>query len=148
MVFGTRHILDKFNNVNVIYNGDCIENVESFKYLGVTFDPLLSWCVHVNHISSKISQRIGVIRRIKFYLPNDILNMLTKALVMSHFDYCSPVWTNCNITFLNSLQIHHNRLARILLSADIRTHIDDMMNSLNWVRLNRRWANQLLVMLF
>ena len=91
MVFGTRHILDKFDNVNVIYNGDCIENVESFKYLGVTFDPLLSWCEHVNHISSKISQRIGVIRRIKFYLPNDILNMLAKALVMPHFDYCSPV---------------------------------------------------------
>ena len=147
-VFGTRHILDKFDNVNVIYNGDCIENVESFKYLGVTFDPLLSWCEHVNHISSKISQRIGVIRRIKFYLPNDILNMLAKALVMPHFDYCSPVWTNCNTTLLNSLQIHHNRLARILLSADIRTRIDDMMNSLNWVRLNKRWENQLLVMLF
>ena len=74
MVFGTRHILDKFDNVNVMYNGDFIENVESFKYLGVTFDPLLSWSEHVNHISSKISQRIGIIRRVKFYLPNDILH--------------------------------------------------------------------------
>ena len=92
--------------------------------------------------------RIGIIRRVKFYLPNDTLLMLAKALVMPHFDYCSPVWTNCNITLLNSLQIHHNRLARILLSADIRTCIDDMMNSLNWVRLNKRWENQLLVMLF
>ena len=147
MVFGIRHILDKFDNVNVMYNGDWIENVESFKYLGVTFDPLLSWCEHVNHTSSKISQRIGVIRRIKFYLRNDILNMLAKALVMPHFNYCSPVWTNCNTTLLNSLQIHHNRLARILLSADIRTRIDDMMNSLNWFRLNR-WENQLLLMLF
>ena len=34
MVFGTRHFLDKFDNVNVMYNGDFIENVESFKYLG------------------------------------------------------------------------------------------------------------------
>ena len=74
MVFGTKHILDKFDNVNVMYNGDFIENVESFKYLGVTFDPLLSWSEHVNHISSKISQRIGIIRRVKFYLPNDILH--------------------------------------------------------------------------
>ena len=64
-VFGTRHILDKFDNVNAMYNGDFIEKVESFKYLGVTFDPLLSWSEHVNHISSKISQQ--------FYLPNDIL---------------------------------------------------------------------------
>ena len=129
MAFGTKHILDKFDNVNVMYNGDFIENVESFKYLGVTFDPLLSWSEHVNHISSKISQRIGIIRRVKFYLPNDILHMLAKAFVMPHFDYCSPVWTNCNITLLNSLQIHHNRLVRILLSADIRTRIDDMILS-------------------
>ena len=77
-------------------------------------------------------------------------NMLAKALVMPHFDYCSPVWTNCNTTLLNSLQIPFsiNRLARILLSADIRTRIDDMINSLNWIRLNKRWKNQLLVMLF
>ena len=66
---------------------------------------------------------------------------------MPHFDYCSPVWTNCNNTLLNSLQIYHNRLARILLSADVRTHIDDMMNSLNWVKLDKRWEKHLLVML-
>ena len=74
--------------------------------------------------------------------------MLANALVMTHFDYCSPVWTNCNNALLNFLQIYHNRLARILLSADIRTRIDDMMNSLNWVKLNKRWEKHLLVMLF
>ena len=77
--------------------------------------------------------------------------MLANALVMSHFDYCSSVWTNCNNTLLNSLQIYHNRLACILLSADVRTCINDiidMMNSLNWVKLNKRWEKHLLVMLF
>ena len=46
MVFGTRHTLEQFS-------------LDSFKYLGVTFDPLLSWYEHVNCISSKISQRIN-----------------------------------------------------------------------------------------
>ena len=27
----------------------------------------------------------------------------------------------------------------ILLSADVRTRIYDMMNSLNWVKLNKKW---------
>ena len=54
--------------------------------------------------------------------------MLANALFMPHFDYCNPVWTNCNNTLLNSLQIYHDRLARILLSADVRTRIDDNYN--------------------
>ena len=91
-----------------------------------------------------MSQRIGLICRINFYLPNDIINMLANALVIPHFDYCSPVWRNCIKTLLNSLQIYHNRLAR----ADVRTRIDDMMNSLNWVKLNKRWEKHHLVMLF
>ena len=117
-------------------------------YIGITFDPLLSWCEHENYISSKSSQRIGLIRRIKFYFPHDVINMLANALFMPHFDYCSPVWTNCNNTLLNSLQICHDRLPYILLSADVRTRIDDMMNSLNWVKLNKRWDKHLFVMLF
>ncbi len=67
---------------------------------------------------------------------------------MPHFDYCSTVWTNCSLTLSNSLQIYHNRLARILLSADIRTPISEMMNSLKWITLDKRWANHLLIILF
>ena len=42
MVFGTRYILHKFQNISVSYNGDCIDNADKFnmfKYVGVTFDP-------------------------------------------------------------------------------------------------------------
>ena len=67
---------------------------------------------------------------------------------MPHFDYCSTIWTNCNSELLHSLQILHNRLARVLTDADIRTRIDDLMSSLNWIRLNERWNSQLLILLF
>ena len=74
--------------------------------------------------------------------------MLANALVIQHLDYCDTVWSNCSVTLSNSLQLHQNRLARILLSADIRTRINDMMNALNWVPLEKRWNNHLLIMLF
>ena len=65
-----------------------------------------------------------------------------------HFDYCSLVWPNCIFEFCNSLQILQNKLARVLLSADIRTPISDMMNTLCWNKLNDRWNKQLLVIVF
>ena len=48
----------------------------------------------------------------------------------------------------NSLQILQNKLALVLLSADIRTSIDDLMTALNWDKLDRRWQKQLLLIVF
>ena len=113
-----------------------------------TFDPQLSWNDHVNYLSSIISKRIGVIYRVKHYLPNKIINMLAQALVFPHFDYCSSVWSNFSMHHSNELQILQNRLARVLLLADIRTSVDKMLKDLDWVRLTHRWDHHLLIQTF
>jgi len=74
--------------------------------------------------------------------------LTANALVMPNFDYCSSVWSNCSNELSNSLQILHNRLARIILSADIRTPVNDMMSMLKWNKLNDRWSIQMLVLIF
>ena len=54
MLFGTKQSLCKFKDICLIYGGVItvmIERVEKFKYLGVLFDPQLSWDEHVNHLS-------------------------------------------------------------------------------------------------
>lgn len=139
MVFGSSHIVGKFSNISVNYGDNVLEHVNEFKYLGVTLDPHLSWTSHINTINSKVSKKIGIIRRVKCLLPQRILVMLSNALVLPHFDYCSSVWTNSSKTNLSSLQIQHNKLARIILSADNLTPIDDMLNELCWSRLHKRW---------
>ena len=148
MMFGTWQALSKFKDISLTYDNNDIEIVDKFKYLGVVFDPHLSWCEHVNHMSSNISKRIGVIRRIKYYLPCSTVNLLAKAMVFPLFDYCSPVWSNFTANHHNHLQILQNKLARVLLHADIRTPIDKMMEDLNWVKLDCRWNHQLLVITF
>ena len=61
-----------------------------------------------------------------------------------HSDYCSSLCSNCNVQYSNSLQILQNRLARVLVSADIRTRIIDQINTLNWNKLDQRWKLHLL----
>ena len=75
-------------------------------------------------------------------------NKLVKLEVFPHFDICSPVWSNSTLNHQRSLQILHNKLAHMLLNADIRTPIDKMMKELDWVTLDDRWKHQLLVMTF
>ena len=70
------------------------------------------------------------------------LNMLVNALVFPYFDYCSLVWSNCSLKFSNILQILQNKLARVLLSADIRTSVDNLLCDFNWIKLDKRWKIQ------
>ena len=58
-MFGTRQNYSKFKDISLTYDNNDIEIVDKFKYLGVVFDPCLSWSEHVNHMSSNISKRIG-----------------------------------------------------------------------------------------
>ena len=41
-----------------------------------------------------------------------------------------------------------NKLARILLHADIRTSVNKMMEDLNWKTLDVRWKNHVIIMTF
>jgi hypothetical protein len=148
MIFGTTHILDRFSNISLSYNNNVIEMVKEFKYLGVKFDSTMSWSSHVDYLANNVSKRIGIIKRVKHFLPHDTLIMLSNALVIPHFDYASPIWSNCSHTLQTKLQILHNRLARTILSADIRTPVNEMMNSLQWKKLNERWKHQMLIIVF
>lgn len=148
MLFGTSHSLEQFKDISLLYDGNVIDRVDHFKYLGIIFDSTMTWSNHIDYLCSNVSKRCGIIRRVKYLLPNHILKRLADSLVLPHFDYCSHVWSNCSLTLSSKLQVHQNNLARIILSADIKTSIDSMMNSLNWLKLNDRWTNQILIMIF
>ena len=49
MMFGTWQALTKFKDIRLTYDNN-IEIVDKFKYLGVVFDPHLSWTKHVNYM--------------------------------------------------------------------------------------------------
>ena len=72
MLFGTPHNLNKFSNISLIYDGENIEKVDHFKYLGIIFDSNMTWSHPIYFVASNVSKRCGVIRRVKCYLPNYI----------------------------------------------------------------------------
>ena len=78
MIFGNNHVLNNFSDMKLNYDNAAIERIDKFKYLSVILDPLLSWCDHIDYVSSTISKRIGA----RFYLPSNTLNMLSNALVL------------------------------------------------------------------
>ena len=85
-----------------------LEEVESFKYLGLLFTTDLSWTTHITSICAKAKQILGMLYR-QFYQqsqPGTLLKLYT-SLVRPHLEYASPVWNpykSKDITMLESVQ--------------------------------------------
>jgi hypothetical protein len=61
--------------------------------LGVDLDERFTWEKHIDNICAKVGA--GIMRRMKPFVPVEILKLIYNALVQPYFDYCSTLWDNC-----------------------------------------------------
>lgn len=84
---------------------------------------------HVDAISTKINQRIGLIKRIRNVLPLQIRVTLYNTLILPLFDYGDVIWGNKNNdTIMSELQ---NKAAKILLGLPSRGSSTEAQRSLD-----------------
>ena len=138
MLFGSQRkignsTLDiKLGNVN-------LEQVSVFKYLGLWFDPYLRWDSHTEKIASKLSQKIGILRRIRQFIDQPTMCLLYNAIVLPHIDYCCPIWSSSAGKYTDKIQILQNHAARLTLGCKIREkHVIDIYKELKWMNVEQR----------
>ena len=86
MIFYKRR---KIEHTKWSMNNRTIDIVSQF--LGVILDEHLSWKEHVNMVTNKLSKISGVINRLKYVFPKQILINLYKSLFTPHLNYGSLV---------------------------------------------------------
>ena len=118
MMVGSRPKLGKGEDDAHIKLADSkIRKVKETRTLGVIVDDQLKWNSHVlNTVATKVSKGIGMIRRMKAFVPQSTLISVCNAIILPHFDYCSLVWGIGNAYSLKKLQKMQNRAARVILA--------------------------------
>jgi len=66
---GSPHKISSCNDINVVIDKSSLEYTNTFKCLGVTINRTMSWGDHVEAISTKINQRLGLLKQISHLLP-------------------------------------------------------------------------------
>lgn len=146
MLLGTHQRLAKVSSFTVKARDTILQRVYKFKYLGVVLDPHLSWNEHIDHITSKISSRLGMLRKARDVVPREACITLYNAMVLPLFDYCSIVWDSCGKTnqeFLNRLQ---RRAVSIIEHRKIQQC--DIGHTVIWPSLQSRRAYQICLQVF
>ena len=107
MVIGShpRPTVRVFGNeeINVEINGKSITRVHKAKSLGLLIDEHLTWKDHVDEVVKKISKAIGALKRVRPFISVKTALQIYHALIRPHFDYCSSVWDECNVTLCDKL---------------------------------------------
>ena len=99
-----------------------LERKSYVKYLGVLIDENLSWKHHILHIASKISISIGIIARLRHFVPLNTLQHIYRSLIQPYLLYGITAWGRAGKTHRNIILRLQKRALRLMFFCDYKTH--------------------------
>ena len=85
-------------------NDQPIKEVTSHKHLGIFFSNGGTWHEHIDYITSKALTRINIMRKLKFILDRQLLEIIYASFVIPVLEYADVVWDNCTQYAINVLE--------------------------------------------
>jgi hypothetical protein len=90
--FKTRN--SPYIDMKIAFNYKLILNALSTKFLGLTFDGMLSWRMHIDHPATKLASACYVIRSIKPLMCHKTLLLIYHSLFHTGMSYGKIFWGN------------------------------------------------------
>ena len=125
-----------------------IRSSNKIKFLGIFVDNNLKFNFHSNYISTKISKSIGILSKLKNYLPSEILKIIYYALVHPYFHYSIEAWYS---TFSNStkkLDLLQKRACRYIHNLSYYDHTLNYFKNSCILKLNELHELQIAVFVY
>ena len=112
-------------SITLNINGINIDQVDKFNFLGLTISQDLSWKSHVCVISSKLSKTLGVMCRIKSFVPSYILTQIYFTMFHSHLNFQILAWGHEG----SDLFLLQKRALRIINNEHFLAHTDPLFKA-------------------
>ena len=92
MIIGSSQRLNKIDSISFKIDNMDLDEVSSFKYLGIVIKNRLTWQDHVDQMFSKTNKKLGLLKRTRYCLPLDARLLFFNSYVQPLFDYADIVW--------------------------------------------------------
>ena len=106
-----------------------IPSVEITKFLGLWWNPKLSWHVHISQLKAKATRALNVMRtlsRLSWGADQEVLMRTYRIVIRSKIDYGCVVYGSANESLLKSLDTVANEAMRIVTGAFKSTSIESL----------------------
>jgi hypothetical protein len=79
VIFSNKKNIDQ---VNILFNGENIKQVEYHTHLGNCLSSNCIWCYHINNTCQRATKRIHILRKLKYLLSRSHLSKIYKTMSM------------------------------------------------------------------
>ena len=119
ILFTTKRKLQKFNKLNIIYNGALFEQCSDVKYLGLRLEQDLSGTKIWERVLSKVNSGLKFLYRKASFLDLNSRKLLANAILQPYFDYaCNSWYWGLTKNQKNRLQTMQNKIMRYILNLE------------------------------
>ena len=121
-------------------NDTAIQKVTEHTHLGLILHCQMNWQSHITAVCTKANKRLSLLKRasILFNLSRKDLEVLYFSMVRSVLEYGDIVFMNCTEGQKDELEQIQHEAAILISRAYRRTHYEDILEELGWIRLKRR----------
>ena len=105
--------------VTIKINNTAINEKEYIKYLGVLVDSSLNWKHHISTLAKKISRAIGIMYKLRPFLPLNVMKNVYYSLIYSQIIYAIEVWGSAVKSEMPKILILQKRIMRLLTFNDV-----------------------------
>ena len=129
MIFHPRQ--KRVQQPQLFLNETPIDFVDQFNYLGITLDKHLSMSAHIASVAAKISRVIGIMKKIKNFLPSFILKLIYDSLITCRIKYGLLVWGSSG-DHIFKLQ---KKAIRVVNKSKFNAHTEPLFKKFNILKL-------------
>ena len=105
-------------HITIKINKKALAEKEYIKYLGVLIDSTLSWKHQISNISKKVSRALGIMYKLRPYVPLRIMKNVYHSLIYSHIIYAIEVWGSTFKTVINKILVLQKKAMRMMTFND------------------------------
>ena len=105
-------------------NGEKLKEVADAKYLGALIDNKLNWTPQINAVNLKLSKGLGLLAKIRHYVPSSVLKSLYYSFINPYIDYNLLNWGMAAPSNLNSVNLKIKKAVRIIAFKGRDHHTD------------------------
>ena len=124
------------NISNIKIDGNNIQQVNKTKFLGIVIEEHLNWALHISHLCNIIARNVGILQKLRYFIPTYVLKILYHSLILSHLQYCTLLWANSYRSHLHKLRLLQKKAIRIISNTDYLAHSSKLFLNLKLLKLD------------
>lgn len=139
---------DSADNPPVTFNGQLIDEVKAYTYLGVKLAYNLRWNQHINDISLKARKKLNAMMQFKYKLDRKSLQTMYDSFVRPTMEYAQVVWGGTYDSDMVKLERIQVDALRVITGATARSNIANLYKDTDCESFQQRTNNAMLTTMY